>query len=93
MLQIIGLLVLEKKLKVVYRIWAWRSSWSCDRDHLNKVSFPHPKESPYEIVLNLPSGFKGEDVCVDGRTTDYGRTDARVTGILLAPHEPSAQVS
>ena len=22
---------------------------SCDQDHLNKLSFPHPKESPYEI--------------------------------------------
>ena len=29
---------------------------------------------------------------VDGGT-DGGRTDDGVTGILLAPHEPSAQVS
>ena len=23
------------------RMWTWRSSWSCDLDHLNKLSFPH----------------------------------------------------
>ena len=23
--------------------------WSCDQEHLNKLLFPHPKESPYEI--------------------------------------------
>ena len=26
----------------------WRPSWSCD---LNKLSFPHPMEAPYEIRL------------------------------------------
>ena len=36
-------------LKGFYHIWAWRPSWSCDQDHLNKLSFPRPKESPYEI--------------------------------------------
>ena len=30
-------------------IWAWRPSWSCDQDRLNKFSFPRPKEAPYEI--------------------------------------------
>ena len=36
-------------LKDFYHIWAWRPSWSCDQDHLKKISFPRPKESPYEI--------------------------------------------
>ena len=36
-------------LKGFYHIWAWRPSWSCDQGHLNKLSFPYPKESPYEI--------------------------------------------
>ena len=36
-------------LKGFSHIWAWRPSWSCDQDHLNKLSFPHPKESLYEI--------------------------------------------
>ena len=36
-----------------YRIWPWRPSWSCDQDHLSKLSFPHPIESPYEIWLWL----------------------------------------
>ena len=39
----------EDFLRGFYHIWAWRPSWSCDQDHLNKLSFPHPKESPYEI--------------------------------------------
>ena len=32
-----------------YHIWAWLPSWSCDQDHLSKLSFPHPIEAPYEI--------------------------------------------
>ena len=40
-------------LKGFYHIWAWRPSWSCDQDHLNKLWFPHPKKSPYEIWVQL----------------------------------------
>ena len=32
-----------------YHIWVWWPSWSCDQDHLNKLLFPHPKKSPYEM--------------------------------------------
>ena len=32
-----------------YHIWMWWLSWSCDLDHLNKLLFPHPKESSYEM--------------------------------------------
>ena len=32
-------------------IWAWRPSWSCDLDHLNKLSFSIPKEAPHEIWI------------------------------------------
>ena len=37
-----------------YHIWAWRSSWLCDLDHLNIffVHQTHPKE-PHEICLQL----------------------------------------
>ena len=31
-----------------YHIWAWRSPWWCDQDHLNKLSFPHPMETPFQ---------------------------------------------
>ena len=41
-----------------YRIWALRPSWSCDMDHLYKLSSPLPKEAPHD----WPSGFRGEDV-------------------------------
>ena len=32
-------------------IWAWRPSWSCDLDHLYKLSFPLPKDAPHEVWL------------------------------------------
>ena len=34
-----------------YHIWAWRPSWSCDLDHLYKLSFPLPKDAPHEVWL------------------------------------------
>ena len=43
--------VLEKKIfKGFYHIWAWRPSWSTNRDHFSNLLFPLPKEAPY---LNL----------------------------------------
>ena len=35
----------------IYNIWAWQPSWSCDLDHLFKLSFPLPKEAPNKIWL------------------------------------------
>ena len=50
-----GRLVPEKKIfKIFYHIWTWRPSWSWDQDRLNKLSFPCPKEAPYEIWLIGP---------------------------------------
>ena len=43
--------------KGFYHIWAWRPSWSCDQDRLNKLSFPHPMETPYEIWLQSAQWF------------------------------------
>ena len=34
-------------------IWAWRPSWSMNRDHFSNLSFPQPKEAPYEICAKL----------------------------------------
>ena len=39
----------QKIFKGFYHIWAWRPSWSTDRDHFSNLLFPHPKEAPYEI--------------------------------------------
>ena len=39
----------EEIFKGFYHIWAWRPSWSMDRDHFSNFSFPQPKEAPYEI--------------------------------------------
>ena len=65
-----------------YHIWAWRPSWSCDQEHLNKLSFHHPKESPYEIWVQLTQWFQRRR-CLK-MLTDGRRTDAGVTGILIA---------
>ena len=79
-----SLLVLEKKiLEGFYHIWTWRPSWSFDQDRLNKLSFPHPMKSPYEILrsigLVVSEMFENVDRQREGR-----RKDAIVTGILLA---------
>ena len=49
----------EKKIfKRFYYLWAWRSSWSCDLDHMNKLSFPHPKEASIGPVVSEEKIFK-----------------------------------
>ena len=40
-----------------YHIWAWGPSWSCDQDHLSKLSFPHPIEAHMKFDFDWPSGF------------------------------------
>ena len=32
-----------------YHVWTWWPSWSCDLDHLYKLSFTLPKEATHEI--------------------------------------------
>ena len=58
-----------------YHIWAWWLSWSCDQDHLSKLSLPHAKKAPCGIWLIGPVvSEKMFEEC--GRrwwTTDYGR--------------------
>ena len=45
---------LEKKIfKGFYHIWAWRPSRSMNCDHFSNLSFPQPKEAPYEIWAKL----------------------------------------
>ena len=49
-----GILGLEKKtFKGFYHIWAWRPPWSINCDHFSILSFPQPKEAPYEIWAKL----------------------------------------
>ena len=48
----IGPPVPEKKIfKGFYHIWSWRPSWSCDLDHLYKLSFFLANEVPHKIWL------------------------------------------
>ena len=36
-----------------YHIWAWQPACSMDPDHFSNLSFPSPKEAPYEIWATL----------------------------------------
>ena len=77
--------VLEKKsFKGFYHIWAWRPSWSMDRNHFSNFSFPQPKEAPYEIWAKLAQGLQRRsrlkmltDGHMDGQTD--GQTHGRMT--------------
>ena len=40
-------------LKGFYHIWAWRPSWSCDRHHVNKFSFPCTWKLSYKIWFRM----------------------------------------
>ena len=44
-------------LKGFYHIWSGQSSWSCDPDAANKLSFPQHIEDLYEIWLWLAQQF------------------------------------
>ena len=72
---------MEKKIfKGFYYIWAWQPSWSTDRDHFSNLSFPHPKEAPYEIWAKLAQRLQRRSrlkMLTDGRT--HARTDGRRT--------------
>ena len=72
--KIIGLPVLENIFKGFNHIWAWWPSWSCDLDHLYKLSFPLPKEAPHKWLW-LVKRFR-EDVWKLWTMTTTTTTDA-----------------
>ena len=43
----------EEIYKGFYHIWAWRPSWSTNRNHFSNLLFSLPKEAPYEIWAKL----------------------------------------
>ena len=87
--KIIGLLVLEKKIfKGFYHIWAWRPSWSCDLDHLYKLSFPLPKEAPHKIWLWLAKRIQRRsclNIVDDDNDDDNGRQSQNIHTDLKGP--------
>ena len=84
-------------MKGFYHIWAWQPSWSCDLDHLYKLSFPLPKDAPQKNLALIGQAVSEEKTfeIVDGRRTttkDDGRTPDPWVSYKLTG-EPSAQVS
>ena len=89
----IGPPVPEKKIfKGFEHFWAWRPSWSCDLDHLYKLSFPLPKEAPHKIWLWLAKRFQRRRRLK--MWTDDGRRRRRTAGrrthgyTISSPCEP-----
>ena len=59
---------------VIYQLWTWRPSWSCDHDCLEEFSFPRPMVAPHKIWLQFTLWLLKRS-CLkmltdDGRTTD-----------------------
>ena len=88
--------VLEKKIfKGLYHIWTWWPSWSMDRNHFSKFSFPQPKEAPYKIWAKLAQGLQRRShlkMLTDGRTDGqtHARTDNGRKVITIAYPEHSS---
>ena len=58
------------------------ANWSCDLDHLNKLSFPRPKETPHEIWLQTVQWFQRRR-CLKMLTT-HTHTYIRTTEAYLS---------
>ena len=74
-------------MKGFYYIWAWRPSWSCDPDAMNKLSYPLPKEAPHKNLALIGQADSEMFEIVDGRT------DARAWVYYKLTYEPLAKVS
>ena len=48
----------EEDFKVFCYLQPWQPSWSCDLDHLYKLSFPLPKDAPHKVWLCLAKWFQ-----------------------------------
>ena len=64
-------------MKGFYHIWAWRPSWSCDPDAVNKLLFPLPNEAPHKNSALIGQAVSEEKMFEivnddDGRRTDAG---------------------
>ena len=55
-------LTLSMEKNSFYHIWAWWSSWSCNQDHLNKLSFAHLINLHMKFEFNWLNGLRGKDV-------------------------------
>ena len=52
-----AILFLGRYLQGFYHTWSWQTSWLCDLDHLNKLSFLHAKKASYKIWLQITQQF------------------------------------
>ena len=52
----------EEDFEGVFHIWALRPSWSCDLDHLYKLSFFFPRRRHKKFGFDWPSGFREEEL-------------------------------
>ena len=78
-----------------YHIWAWRPSWSTDRDHFSNLAFPQPKEAPYEILAKLAQDLQRRSrlkMLMDGRTTHVRTDDGRKVITITHSEHSSGEI-
>ena len=52
-----AILFLRRYLQGFYHTGSWQTSWLCDLNHLNKLSFLHAKKASYKIWLQIVQLF------------------------------------
>ena len=81
--------------KGLTHIWAWRPPWSMNCDHFSNLSFPQPKEAPYEICAKLAQRLQRRSrlkfwiffpyKCIKKQTWPHGKkVKCQCTTIILA---------
>ena len=70
----------EKIFKGFCYLQPWRPSWSCDLNHLYKLSFPLPKNAPHEALALIDQAVSEENIF---EIVDDGRTDGRRSNVIL----------
>ena len=79
-------------LKGFHHIWAWRPSWSTDRDHFSNFSFLQTKKAPYKIWAKLAQGLQRRLFeNVNGRSG--ARADSLTGGRTKSDHYSSSWAS
>ena len=81
----------EKIFKGFYHIWAWRPSWSMERDHFSNLLFPQPKEAPYEIWAKLAQWLPSRSL-LKILTTDARMDDGQKVITIAHPEDSSGEL-
>ena len=65
-----------------YHIWAWRPSWSCDLNHLHKLSFLLSMEAPHKNLALIGQAVSMEKMFENGGHVHVYSAEAGVDNYL-----------